>query len=114
MQRVADGRKKDYNVVEPLAQGRVWLGSQALKNGLVDEIGGLDRAVALIKEKAKIPAADKITLVPFPEKRTLLQVLLNRDQPAVRGRHRDHQSDGRPPLALARQWRRAANHALRS
>lgn len=81
VQRVADGRKKEYSVVEPLAQGRVWLGAQALKNGLVDEIGGLDRAVALIKEKAKIPVADKITLVPFPEKRTLMQVLLNRSQP---------------------------------
>ncbi len=81
VRRVADGRKKDYGVVEPLAQGRVWLGAQALKNGLVDEIGGLDRAVALIKEKAKIPAADKITLVPYPEKRTLMQVLLNRNQP---------------------------------
>ena len=83
VQRVADGRKKDFNVVEPLAQGRVWLGAQAMKNGLIDEIGGLDRAVALIKEKAKIPTADKITLVPFPERRTLLQVLMNRDQPAT-------------------------------
>ena len=79
VQRVADGRKKDFNVVEPLAQGRVWLGAQALKNGLVDEIGGLDRAVALIREKAKIPAADKITLVPYPQKRTLLQVLMERE-----------------------------------
>jgi protease-4 len=83
VQRVAEGRKKDYNVVEPLAQGRVWLGAQAQQNGLVDEIGGLDRAIALIKEKAKIPAADKLTLVPFPEKRTLIQVLLNRDTPAT-------------------------------
>ncbi len=83
VQRVADGRKKDFNVVEPLAQGRVWLGAQAKQNGLIDEIGGLDRAVALIKEKAKIPTADKITLVAFPEKRTLLQVLMNRDQPAT-------------------------------
>lgn len=82
VQRVADSRKKDYKVVEPLAQGRVWLGAQALKNGLIDEIGGLDRAVALIKEKAKVPATDKITLVPYPEKRTLVQVLLNRDQPS--------------------------------
>ncbi|MEO5922190.1 MAG: signal peptide peptidase SppA [Bryobacteraceae bacterium] len=82
VQRVADGRKKDYNVVEPLAQGRVWLGAQALKNGLVDEIGGLDRAVALIKEKSKIPAGDKITLVPYPEKRTLMQVILDRPQPS--------------------------------
>ncbi|MEO8097760.1 MAG: signal peptide peptidase SppA [Acidobacteriota bacterium] len=79
VQRVAEGRKKDYNVVEPLAQGRVWLGSQALQNGLIDEIGGLDRAVALIKEKAKISPSDKITLVPYPAKRTLTEVLLNRD-----------------------------------
>jgi protease-4 len=79
VQRVADGRKKEYNVIEPLAQGRVWLGAQALKNGLVDEIGGLDRAVTLVKEKAKISATDKITLVPYPEKRTLLQVLMERE-----------------------------------
>jgi len=81
VQRVADGRKKEYNVVEPLAQGRVWLGAQAIQNGLIDEIGGLDRAVALIKEKAKVPATDKITLVAYPEKRTLFQVLMNREQP---------------------------------
>lgn len=81
VQRVADGRKQEYKVIERLAQGRVWLGAQALKNGLVDEIGGLDRAVTLIKEKAKIAAADKVTLVPYPEKQTLVQVLLNRDQP---------------------------------
>ena len=52
-----------------------------MQNGLVDEIGGFDRAIALIKEKAKIPASDKITLVAYPAKRSLLQVLMNRDQP---------------------------------
>lgn len=82
VQRVAEGRMKDYDTIEPLAQGRVWLGAQAEKNGLIDEIGGLDRAVALIKEKAKIGASEKVTLVSFPEKRTLLQVLLDRDQSA--------------------------------
>lgn len=78
--RVAQGRKKDVSVIEPLAQGRVWLGSQAARNGLVDEIGGLDRAITLVKEKAKIPAKDKITLVPYPRKKTLIEVLLNRDR----------------------------------
>ena len=39
-----------------LAQGRVWTGRQAKENGLVDELGGLDRAVAVAKERAKIPA----------------------------------------------------------
>jgi protease-4 len=79
--RVAKGRKRDASVIEPLAQGRVWLGSQAKQNGLVDEIGGIDRAVALIKEKAKIPAGENVTMVAFPEKRTLIQTLLERDKP---------------------------------
>ena len=48
--------------MEPLAQGRVWLGAQAKQNGLVDDLGGLDRAVELIKERLKIPASEKVTL----------------------------------------------------
>ena len=43
--RVADGRKKPFDQIEPLAQGRVWLGAQAKENGLVDQLGGLDRAI---------------------------------------------------------------------
>ncbi len=38
--RVADGRKKPFDQIEPLAQGRVWLGAQAKENGLVDQLGG--------------------------------------------------------------------------
>lgn len=79
VQRVATGRKKDYNTIEPLAQGRVWLGAQAVKNGLVDEIGGLDRAIALIKEKAKVPSNQPVTLVAYPLKRSLIDVLLKRE-----------------------------------
>ncbi|HEY4365238.1 MAG TPA: signal peptide peptidase SppA [Bryobacteraceae bacterium] len=78
VQRVADGRKRKYDEVEPLAQGRVWLGSQAKGNGLVDEIGGLDRAVELVKQRAKIGAAEKVTLVTYPPKRSLLELILNR------------------------------------
>ncbi len=47
VQRVADGRKRKYDDMEALAQGRVWLGAQAKQNGLVDELGGLDRAVEI-------------------------------------------------------------------
>ncbi len=79
VQRVADGRKRPYNVIEPLAQGRVWLGSQAKQNGLIDEIGGLDRAVELVKQRAKIGASEKVTLVPFPPKRSIYDLLLNRN-----------------------------------
>jgi protease-4 len=76
--RVATGRKRPYDQVAPLAEGRVWLGAQAKQNGLVDEIGGLDRALELIKERAKIPATEKVTLVNYPPKRTLFEMLFNR------------------------------------
>lgn len=79
VERVAAGRKRPYDQVAPLAEGRVWLGIQAKQNGLVDEIGGLDRALDMIKERAKIPASEKVTLVTFPPKRTLFEMLFNRD-----------------------------------
>lgn len=81
VQLVADTRKRPYNEVEPLAQGRVWLGTQAGGNGLVDELGGLDRAVEMIRERAKIPGSEAISLVMYPARRSLLQMILNRDQP---------------------------------
>lgn len=76
--RVADGRKKSFDQIEPISQGRVWLGSQAKQNGLVDELGGLDRAVELIRKRANIAASDQIALVPYPGKRNLLDMLLSR------------------------------------
>ena len=79
VQRVADGRKRKYDDVEPLAQGRVWTGAQAKQNGLVDELGGIDRAIEMVKAKAKIGASEKITLVAYPPRRTLFQLLMDRD-----------------------------------
>ena len=76
--RVADGRKKTFDQIEPLAQGRVWLGAQAKQNGLVDELGGLDRAVELVRQRAHFASSDRITLVPFPGKRSILDVLFGR------------------------------------
>jgi protease-4 len=76
--KVADARKRPFAQIEPVAQGRVWLGSQAKANGLVDELGGLDRAVELIKQKAKIPQGEKVALVPYPPRRSLLELLMSR------------------------------------
>jgi protease-4 len=76
--KVADARKRKFEEVEPLAQGRVWLGSQAKGNGLVDELGGLDRAMELVKQKAKIPAGEKVGVVIYPPRRTLVDLLMHR------------------------------------
>lgn len=53
-QRVADGRHQKTVDIEKVAQGRVWLGSDALKIKLVDELGGLNQAVAKAASLAKL------------------------------------------------------------
>jgi protease IV len=78
VERVATARKRRFEEVEPLAQGRVWLGTQARRNGLVDELGGLDRAMDLIRQRARIPRAEAATLVLYPARRSLLDRLLSR------------------------------------
>jgi len=62
--RVAAGRKMTPEAVDAIAQGRVWTGADALKNGLVDEIGGLDKAVAYA---AKLGKSTKYTTEDYPE-----------------------------------------------
>ena len=52
--RVAEGRNLSREEVENIAQGRVWTGTDALKNGLVDELGGLDLALQRAAEAAEI------------------------------------------------------------
>jgi len=74
--KVATARHKPVDTIKPIAEGRVWLGAQAKANGLVDEIGGLDRAVEMIKKKAKIGADERINLVLYPAKRSVLDMLL--------------------------------------
>lgn len=51
--RVKDGRKMSVAQVESLAEGRVWTGIQAKKNGLVDALGGLDDAVRIAAQRAQ-------------------------------------------------------------
>ena len=75
--KVAAARKKPVSVIEPIAQGRVWLGDQAKANGLVDELGGIDRALEMIKAKAGIPAANEVNLVLYPPKRSVFDLVFD-------------------------------------
>jgi len=54
LQRVADGRGMSIEAVDSIAQGRVWSGKEALDNGLVDELGTLDDAVAYAADLAEV------------------------------------------------------------
>jgi protease-4 len=59
--------------VKAVAEGRVWTGECALELGLVDEIGGLDRAIAVAAERAEI---ENFTVVKFPEQEDFMTLLL--------------------------------------
>ncbi|MBL8923978.1 MAG: signal peptide peptidase SppA [Myxococcaceae bacterium] len=76
----AKGRNKTYEALEPVAQGRTWLGDEALEKGLVDKLGGVDAAVALGKEKAGLPADEPVKLELFTPKKTFVQALLEQEE----------------------------------
>ena len=73
--RVAQGRGKKPEEVTPIAQGRVWTGTRAKELGLVDEIGGLDAALAEAKKLAKLDASTGIEV--YPPAPTLRDVLVS-------------------------------------
>ena len=75
--KVAKGRKKDPQAIDAVGQGRVWTGAQAKDRGLVDEFGGLDRAIDIAKELAKIPTDKGVERVILPYPQTSIQQLLN-------------------------------------
>ncbi len=75
--KVAKGRGKDAGYIDSVAQGRVWTGGQAKDKGLVDEFGGLDRAIEVAKQLAKIPADKGVERVILPYPTTFLQQLLS-------------------------------------
>ena len=75
--KVAQGRNKDAAYIDSIAQGRVWTGSQGRERGLVDEFGGLDRAVEVAKDLAKIPKDKGVHRVILPYPRTFLQELMS-------------------------------------
>lgn len=65
--RVADGRPLlDVAMVDSIGQGRVWSGTDAIEIGLVDELGGLNDAIAYAAEKAEI-AEDEIQVAGYPK-----------------------------------------------
>jgi protease-4 len=76
-QGVAEGRKLDIQKVEEIARGRVWTGAQAKEHGLVDEFGGMDRALALARELAGIGPGEDVHILRLPEERGLFELLFS-------------------------------------
>jgi protease-4 len=75
---VAQARGMTVAAVDKIGKGRVWTGAQGKDLGLVDELGGFERAIAVAKELAHIPSQDSVRIERFPREKPLLQQLLDR------------------------------------
>jgi protease-4 len=75
VEKVAEARHTSPEKIDAIAQGRVWTGQQARHVGLVDQIGGLQTAVAIAKQRARIEADEEVELVVYPPRRTFYEVL---------------------------------------
>lgn len=64
--KVAQGRGISYEDVDAIGRGRIWTGRQAKTNGLVDELGGLERAIDIAKAKAGIDKKREVKIVTYP------------------------------------------------
>jgi ClpP class serine protease len=75
VEKVAEARQTSPEKIDQIGQGRVWTGQQAKQVGLVDELGGLEVAVAAAKQRARIPADEEVELVIYPPRRSFYEVL---------------------------------------
>lgn len=91
--RVSDARKMKYDQVDAIGGGRVWTGAQALENGLVDQLGGLQEAIAKARELAKLPADTPYRLMRKPGKPLPAQLAEKAD-----------------PAASVKYWRDSLDH----
>src|SRR5580693_897930 len=81
---VAAGGKMSPEAVDKIGKGRVWSGAQAKDLGLVDELGGTDTAIDVAKQLAHIPASERVNIVRFPEEKTFLEQLFERQKEQMR------------------------------
>lgn len=82
--KVAEARNMDKDQVHNLGKGRVWTGSQAKEMGLVDEIGGLSKAISLAKELMGISPEEPVKLVVLPKKTSFLNMILGRRRNSIK------------------------------
>ena len=74
--KVAKGRQKTFEEIEPVARGRIWSGADGKARGLVDELGGFPVALRLVREKLSLPADAPLVIRDFPPKRKPLEELM--------------------------------------
>ncbi len=81
--KVAKGRSKSAEEINTIGQGRVWTGTQAKANGLIDDFGGLEKAIAVAKELAGMPADKDARRVVFPAPKPFFETYFDEEDSSV-------------------------------
>ena len=89
VRKAADGRDKTEAEIHEIAQGRIWTGKQAKELGLVDELGGLDTALAIAKKRIALSPDDAVDIIVLPKPKTFFETLME-----------DMEMDMRIPITL--------------
>ncbi len=74
--KAAEGRKMPLAKLQALASGRVWSGKEAKENGLIDEFGGLDKAIQVAAQAAKLKDGDY--RIKYPAEKNMVEQLINK------------------------------------
>lgn len=80
--KVSAGRNMSAEQANTLGQGRVWTGTQAKSNGLIDEYGGLEKAIDVAKQLANLPADKDVKRVVFPAPKPFFETLFEEEDSA--------------------------------
>jgi protease-4 len=75
VEKVAEARHTTPEKIDQVAQGRVWTGHQARQVGLVDQLGGLQVAITVAKQRARIPAEEEVDIVVYPPRRSFYELV---------------------------------------
>jgi protease-4 len=93
IERTAAARHMPPEKVDEVAQGRVWTGEQARQIGLVDDIGGLYKAIDLAKQRARLAADEEVQFVVYPKRRSVYEVLADEIQSPLGRLRTTHAAD---------------------
>lgn len=100
--KVAAGRKKTFDEIEPVARGRIWSGADALPRGLVDQLGGWPVAIDAVRAALKLEANAPVRLRDLPaEKPPIAMLLAMLDGSAEGDNSDDHGKDGKAHVDVA-------------
>lgn len=109
--KVSKGRGKSAEEVNTLGQGRVWTGTQAKERGLVDDFGGLEKAISVAKELAKLPEDKDVKRVVLPEPKPFLETLFGNDNSSESSDAESQQTQAALLESLPADVRRAFRYA---